>query len=615
MFRYIGLVWDETDLTSAGIVRVITEQLTKAPWIPGLQAPGLRVWHTGGEGGPSRVYRLADSGGLILGTLFRRSPNAASAPAPLAFTEVETRRILLEAGRPLVTDYWGSYVALLRNPTTGIRWVLRDPTATLPCFTVKQGGVQLYFSCLDDYRAIGPRRPTTLNWDFIAHSLCTPGGARTGETGFREIREVLGGECLEACRHTVRHNTYWDPVRIAQTSPVEDSTTAVALLRETTLDVAHAWAAILSSILHALSGGWDSSLLLACVRSAPTDAQIACLNYYSHGANEDERPYAEAVARAFGCSLISQPRDPELSLEGIWKMRPSPLPLKGAFYFLEAAQAEGHWARQYGATTITSGFGGDQLFRQTGPFAAADFARRHGIRPEFFRVSMHQARMEHESLWRILRHATTDWMTRSAWDPADLVGAFRSLILPEAIAAAKTRARAMSRFSGANAPGRPTTLGRGKMLQIAELAIPPLFHNPFGARSDPERRAPLYSQPLIDACLRIPIYQHVDGGQPRALIRRAFRDDLPHAVVHRHGKGGFDAHAKRVLLRHLSFARELLLDGYLVRERILDRHALMPALADDATRAGASTAELFEYIGVEAWIQSALRWGLDTRAP
>ena len=84
---------------------------------------------------------------------------------------------------------------------------------------------------------------------------------------------------------------------------------------------------------------------------------------------------------------------------------------------------------------------------------------------------------------------------------------------------------------------------------------------------------PLFSQPLIELVMRIPTWLLTLGGWDRALARRAFQHDVPRRILTRRTKGGQEEHAKAIFVRDLDFARDLLLDGRLVQERMLDRDA------------------------------------------
>ncbi len=119
-----------------------------------------------------------------------------------------------------------------------------------------------------------------------------------------------------------------------------------------------------------------------------------------------------------------------------------------------------------------------------------------------------------------------------------------------------------------------------------------------------ERISPLRSQPVVEVCLRIPTYWHASDGWSRALARRAFAADVPREILQRHLKGGVDGYVKRLLFANIQFVRELLLDGLLIREGLLDRRKLADTLSGRTTRGGAEMAEVFDHLSTEAWLRT-----------
>ena len=94
------------------------------------------------------------------------------------------------------------------------------------------------------------------------------------------------------------------------------------------------------------------------------------------------------------------------------------------------------------------------------------------------------------------------------------------------------------------------------------------------------------------------------------MARRAFSDDLPPGIRNRRHKGGIEEHLRLTLEHNRPFLRELLLEGALVREGIIDRARVAEVLSGRATRIAAGAGELLEYAGIEAWLA---RWGAAPR--
>ena len=143
MFRYVAYVWNEEDPRSRAQARsLLSRALPGAHWRTSWQGEGIEVRCTGARIGSCEPYRLAGGAGVVLGKLFVRGADG-SLPAPTALGESASRSLLSSGGRRLVEDYWGRYVAFLREPGTPRRWVLRDPSGGLPCYTLRLGAVDV----------------------------------------------------------------------------------------------------------------------------------------------------------------------------------------------------------------------------------------------------------------------------------------------------------------------------------------------------------------------------------------------------------------------------------------------------------------------------------------
>jgi asparagine synthase (glutamine-hydrolysing) len=109
----------------------------------------------------------------------------------------------------------------------------------------------------------------------------------------------------------------------------------------------------------------------------------------------------------------------------------------------------------------------------------------------------------------------------------------------------------------------------------------------------------------MELCLRIRTYALIEGGWDRALARRAFAPDLPTEIVRRRAKGGVTVHLRNILRRNAPFIREMLLDGVLVREGLLDKQRLELCLSAQGGLKDAAFAEVaVDHISTEAWLRS-----------
>jgi asparagine synthase (glutamine-hydrolysing) len=121
---------------------------------------------------------------------------------------------------------------------------------------------------------------------------------------------------------------------------------------------------------------------------------------------------------------------------------------------------------------------------------------------------------------------------------------------------------------------------------------------------------PLISQPIIELCLQIPSYVLTCGGIDRALVRDAFADIVPPEITKRIVKGSTTSYVNGLLIRNLSFLRELLLDGLLVGQQVLDREKTEMALTESVlVRDARLLFPVLNAVQAEAWLRT---WTSDS---
>jgi asparagine synthase (glutamine-hydrolysing) len=459
--------------------------------------------------------------------------------------------------------------------------------------------VQVYFSRMEDVTALESGRRFSVNWKYVAAMLCLT-QLQVSTTGLNEVSRVLGGECVEHRGGRSSRGFYWNPLELTQSGVIDSPNEAADALRATTHDCVHAWAASYPGIVHLLSGGLDSSIVLASLKRAPSRPKMACLNYYSTGSNTDERDYAHLAAEGSGCEVIERQRDPALSLEPLLRIRESPIPTD-YFFFLDEGRGDAQVAQEQGARAIFSGYGGDQLFyRSQAWLGAADFLMSQGSGPALFEVALDAARMDRTSVWNVLGRVMRQRISGHRWSVQDDRPPSRKSVLRAEVVHDITRDSDLVHPWLRSPPGHAPN---GKLFHAWQLLFPAEYYNPLGSDSDPELVTPLFSQPLLELAMRIPTWLLTRGGWDRAMARRAFERELPRRIVTRQTKGGQEEHAKSILVRNVTFARELLLDGHLVRERLVAGDKLAEALAPGPARLGSGNAELYGCLSAEAWVR------------
>ncbi len=597
MFRYMAFVWNGTDRAQTQLAeRLTTRFRAKSPsWQCALEQPGVRVYYTGDRSGRTAAYRLCGGRGVVLGTLFRHSPDTSPivADEKVTFDAQTSARIVATGGRELISGYWGNYVAVVHDASRNMTWVVRGPASTLPCLLVTHHRVGVYFSFMDDCMQLDLCR-FSINWEYLAVDIV--GSVSTEHTGLHEVSQVRPGECIESVNSRVSTRVYWDALDVARTEVIENTHEATAALRRAVRTCVHAWAACHKSIVHCLSGGLDSSIVLACLKAAPTRPRITCLTQYSLGPDSDEREYARLAAQHSGsCAHVEQRRNSGVRLETMLGAALSPIP-QGTFRRVQSARTELELAIGRGATAIFSGYGGDALFFQNeARLTVADFVHRHGIRRRLARIAYDAAQLEGLSIWRLLLGAFYNGLVPHHYNPLAEALRYSSLVTTDVVHTVRMK----------NAPWSQSTrkTPAGKLWHAYGISCSTDYYDPMGQPSDPELISPLLSQPLIEVALRIPTYVLMVGGWDRGLARRAFADELPLEIARRRSKGGMAECTLEVLQTNLPFVRELLLDGQLVQHGLLDREKVAEALADRPSGVMKGVAAICEHLDREVWLR------------
>jgi asparagine synthase (glutamine-hydrolysing) len=596
MFRYVALVWSPADAAASAKALRLSQRLQHdlPVWTCVLSRSGLAVFVAGTHRGSSRAYLLGD--GVVLGTLFRFSDTIAGS-FQLVLAPTECSAILKSAGRELIDAYWGRYVAFLYDASTCETLILRDPTGGMPCLWVESDGVRICCSWFEDCLRIEPRQ-YSVNWDTVTIRLAVA-LFHSEQSALNDVSELRPGECVRFRNGSHSKAFYWSPVEVANRDRLEDSSEATAALRSTTRMCIHAWASRYRGLVHYLSGGLDSAIVLAGLCSATVGTPVTALNYYAPGADGDERIFARAASARFGCRLVEEERNASVDLRGILSARRTVQPTS-LYVRLEASQHEAQLASSTESDGIFSGDGGDTLFFRTpASLTAVDYVRDHGLCARALEVAFNAAYLEDTSLWSVLRDVWCYGVRRKRQHSlAEQRSDWGALTAEVAQSVARLGDFAHPWFA------EREQLPPGKLSQAFLLSFAPDYYDPLGNDAQPEHACPLLSQPLVELCLRIPTYILAPGPQDRMLARNAFADDLPFEILRRPTKGGIARHVKQVLHENLDFLSDFLLDGVLVSRKLLDRNKLAAALSDVPTREKYWAPEIFEYVGIESWARN-----------
>jgi len=616
---YFAAIWNVRNEMAAATSVVLRERVhaLHPNWVTPIQKPGLMVKCSGAPQLKHPKFPNRDNNAVVLGTLFRRGDVVpiGSAHDTDVVTSDEEERLLRTNARSAIVDYWGSYVLISRNPSTGGVSVLRSPMGMLPCFHATVNGVSTFFSSAEDFANLNMAR-LPFNWEQISAQAAL-GDYLTRETALRPITSLECGECMELDAERTARHIYWSACEVARQEPIESFNTAVAQIREATQLSVNAWSNGHQLVLQTLSGGLDSSIVLSCLARTPNRPRVVSVNYYTRHEHGDERLYARAMARLAESELIEKERNATLDLSILARIARTARPIV-AISTCDTHPATSELGRERNATAIFNGELGDNIFGAiAGPEPVTEYAWRRGIRPRLFGVAKDCAKLIGNSTVRTLCTGIRDGLVRaqpsiwSAFEHTQRISPYDhlngSLISADAL---NEYRRNIDRFihpwlkdvQGVP-PGKiPTVYG---ILTTTSVAC----QNPFSAPNDPVTISPLISQPLAEVALRIASYTAMQGGLDRAVARTAFRQQLPEDVYRRTGGGTIAFWIQDVAKHNRAFLKDLLLDGMLVKQRILDRGKLEKLLSAEPANSAVPLAHIFPQLFIEAWLQ---RWSHAT---
>lgn len=521
--------------------------------------------------------------GVIIGTLFdhRGKP---------VIEYCENRRVQLhdeDGGKQLLERYWGSYVALFVGPDGAC--CLRDPSGAMPCYFARSDRCWVITSDVRACISLG-LMPLAIDWPAVCSHLLWP-ERRTGRTCLTGIRELLPGCSQTIDDRSARIEARSLPWYFTSADRQIDDAAEAAIAVGTAVDlVGTAWCSRFSSPLVSLSGGLDSSIVLA---SAPCATNV--VTFITHEAMGDERAYAQAMADYRDVDLRTRELDPASIDVGRSHAADLPRPVARLF----AQELDRNWrdaGAQTGADALFHGGGGDNVFcylASAAPYVDSLIARRS--RDDLRDIASSLSKMTRVSLWRIRRAALRKLLVdrgQYRW-PRNAAMLTASAIL-----------------NGEPVETHPwfceVPVGTlpGKRAHVASLIRIQNHLDAIDANQVVPAIAPLMSQPVMEACLRIPSWLWCRDGLNRVVARDAFRERLPARIVQRHLKGSPAAFDARVVAGKREEISSFLRDGHLAARDLICMRDVDRALGESGPLIGQDYSRVTEFVDVEAWLQS-----------
>jgi asparagine synthase (glutamine-hydrolysing) len=614
VFRYIIIAWNVNNASDCDAVSSIRRNIQNSPanWRCALNRPGMYVACIDHKFSADSAILVDDCRGVILGTVFRSpDPDYSTQPTPIDYLSSNcSDEILRSMGRSLISNYWGYYVAALHYPESISAVVLRSPVSPLACFHIEQGTLNFFFSRVDDCIDLKVA-PLSINWDSITAQVI--GGYHlTSETAIKEIDSLECGESMECKPNGCFRRAHWDPRSFLEKRAPVSFDQAVEAIRHGTEYCVAALASRHDRILVKLSGGLDSSIVLSSLSRASHKPSITAVNYHSGGSG-DERRFARRMADKVNCRLIECPRNQQLDLRRFLDCNRTARPVLN-FSAPDTEARNIALARELNATAIFDGELGDNIFgSHPSPGVLLECFQQCGLGREFLGFSMDYAMLTRQSLWRTLTLARREAASVSVGPDFSAsremqrvlgVDGARSAVLasPEAL---EHHRNLGDRFIHPwLKQSRRIAAGSHALLFGLLTATSSTYHSPFSGPHEPIRVSPLVSQPLLEIALRLPAHLHCKFAQDRAVARAAFAAVLPPEILQRGlGKGGPTLWMREVIENNIGFLREFLLDGILVRRRLIERTKLETVLSPRIAKSTVIAGDIFAKLYIESWLR------------
>lgn len=573
---FVGLRWTPGDRDAGRSARALAKRLI-GDWTTLMDWRGFILLHRGA----APVEKLPHETGFVFGERFGRLNSDPSPPC--------VERVDPTPG--WINERWGPYVAVLIDRGFDIVRVLRDPSGAHPCFLSGLNGVGVFFADAEDFIVLAPDIEPDLG--FVRAFLRYPPhlGRRTGLVG---VDELAPGECAIYPRSGFEIQACWTPHSYARTNTQLDWDEGGAALRSAAESCIASRSSRHRRIALRLSGGFDSSVMLALLRRC-SGAEIVCVNEYWEGAPEgDEREQARAVAAENGAELLELRFDPRRV--DYARAFHAPLTAKPTLSILGFGNPDvAAFYQNLDCGLITSGQGGDHLFHRSRTAWIAADALRDGLTPKaVLQIAIDTARLTGQPVWDVFASiaiGAARWMPRFQ---------HRSEVMGVLVGG----------DAGEEAPADHAWLqdlrwsAPARALRVQQLLHALSYFDEATLPGGDITQPLLLSQPIIEACLRIPPYVMTQGGKERALARAAFADLVPDAVRRRVTKGETTRYFSAVLAANKDWIRSVLLEGRLVDAGVIDRGRAEASLSSGWLQDGMATDGLYALIASECWLRN-----------
>jgi asparagine synthase (glutamine-hydrolysing) len=518
----------------------------------------------------------------------------------------------LRDGLDMVPRLDGMFAFAILDQRSGDLWLVRDAMGIKPIYISEESDGVVFCSELKGILRTS-RRPREIDHLSVARYLTylyCPGEG----TPIRGIQRLAPGTAVHVRAGRIVRRWHWatdsDHGRAGEFTDLSAATESVRCELERSV---HAQLVSDVPVGAFLSGGVDSSAIVACARKTRPEIQCFTIDFMGdpESGQQDDLPFARLAARHLGVALHEVPVAPCQfidALHGMARLFDEPIADPAALnvWFISKA------ARDRGVKVLLSGAGGDDLFSGY---------RRHQVLclepirrvlpPSVRRLLVHASRSlpwggsfsrrtakyfsSSESSHLGLLAQLMEWSPREDVEP--LISGFDvpSLhrLIPAEMLKTLVHARPSDDLRLALAVDRRHFLGDHNLVYTDRLSM----------AAGLEVRVPFLSDGMVRTASRVPVRWMRRGGEPKWILKHAVRHDLP-AFILRRPKAGFGLPLRKWMSGDIRKPIEEVIRSRSFRERGVFRNEAVDGFLERSARSSERSAYLMLSLAViELWFR------------
>jgi len=527
-----------------------------------------------------------------------------------------------EKGPDFLTELNGMFALAVWDAGRGQLLLARDHAGIKPLY-YWQDGERLFFA--SEIRSLlqVPELPRELNRQTIPHYLTflyVPGD----RTMLKAIRKVEPGHYL-LWRNGRIEEKQWFSMAYEPDESISEADW-VEQVHDTFVRVTRRQMVSDVPLGAMLSGGLDSSAIVACMRQAFPNREINCYTY-DYGEEDEARdqferdyPYAQAVAERLNVTLKCFPLEPDASLlpKMVWSVEePDAATAVFASYLISKA------ARDDGTTVLLSGMGGDEvLLGYRSHLAMRTLERLNWIPRWLSSPALAAATSLATGIWgassatprrlrkfrrTLLGDGLDRHMALSDWSSPEVRNGLLSDDVADLASAAGEADNPLRKY-------HDTFQGVGSLNRRSHILISSflgahnfLYVDKSSMAVSVEVRVPFVDLELMRLCARIPERYKLKGRNTKHLLKAAMQRYLPDSVVHRSGKTGFGPPLRAWVVGGLdSTARELLSPAHVKARGFFKPAAVERILQENRDNKADHAYLIYCLVVLELWMRTYL---------